>query len=33
MTFKKYTINYEINLDKNRIEIMNIFNKNQPTKV
>ena len=32
MTFKKYTINYEINLDKNRIEVMDIFNRNKPSK-
>jgi hypothetical protein len=32
MTFKKYTINYEVNLDKNRIEIMDIFNRNKPQK-
>ena len=32
MTFKKYTINYEINLDKNRIEIMDIFNRNKPSR-
>ena len=31
MTFKKYTINYEINLDKNSIEVMDIFNKNKPS--
>jgi len=33
MAFKKYTINYEINLDQNRIEIMDIFNRNKPIKV
>ena len=32
MTFKKYTINYEINLDKNRIEVMDIFNRNKPSR-
>ena len=30
MTFKKYTIVYEVNLGKNRIEIMDIFNRNKP---
>jgi plasmid stabilization system protein ParE len=32
MTFKKYTIIYEINLDKNRIEFMDIFNRNKPSR-
>ncbi|MDF1875337.1 type II toxin-antitoxin system RelE/ParE family toxin [Sulfurimonas sp. SAG-AH-194-I05] len=26
LTYKKYTINYEINLEENSIEILNIFN-------
>ena len=30
MVYKKYTIIYEVNLDKNRIEILKIFNKNKP---
>ena len=30
MTYKKYTITYEVNLNKNRIEILKIFNKNKP---
>ena len=30
MTFKKYTINYEINLSENSIEILDIFNRNKP---
>jgi plasmid stabilization system protein ParE len=30
MTYKKYTIIYEVNLDKNTIDILNIFNKNKP---
>jgi len=30
MIYKKYTIIYEVNLDKNRIEILKIFNKNRP---
>ena len=32
LTFKKYTINYEVNLEKNSIEILNIFNQNKPKK-
>ena len=31
MIFKKYTINYEINLSKNTIFIFSIFNKNKPS--
>ena len=31
MTFKKYTIIYEIDLNNNLIIILNIFNKNKPT--
>ncbi|QKF72878.1 toxin-antitoxin system, toxin component, RelE/ParE family [Aliarcobacter faecis] len=30
MTYKKYTITYIINLDKNSIEILKIFNRNKP---
>ena len=30
MIFKKYTINYEIDLNKNTIFIFSIFNKNKP---
>jgi plasmid stabilization system protein ParE len=30
MIFKKYTINYEIDLNKNTIFIFSIFNENQP---
>ena len=30
MTFKTYTINYEINLNKNTIFILSIFNQNKP---
>jgi len=30
MVFKKYTINYEINLNKNTIFIFSIFNQNKP---
>ena len=30
MIFKGYTINYEIDLDKNTIFIFSIFNKNKP---
>ena len=30
MTFKTYTINYEINLKKNTIFILSIFNQNKP---
>jgi plasmid stabilization system protein ParE len=30
MTYKKYTIIYQINLDRNTIEIMKIFNRNKP---
>ena len=32
LTFKKYTINHEVNLEKNSIEILNIFNQNKPKK-
>ena len=31
MIFQKYTINYEIDLDKNTISIFSIFNKNKPS--
>ena len=30
MIFKKYTINYEIDLDRNTIFVLSIFNKNKP---
>ena len=32
LVYKKYTIVYEINLDTNSIEILDIFNKNKPSK-
>jgi plasmid stabilization system protein ParE len=32
MIYKGYTINYKINFKKNLIEILRIFNKNQPTR-
>ncbi|NOQ30470.1 MAG: type II toxin-antitoxin system RelE/ParE family toxin [Helicobacteraceae bacterium] len=31
MTYKKYTIVYQVMLEKNTIEIMKIFNKNKPS--
>ncbi|MEA1915691.1 MAG: type II toxin-antitoxin system RelE/ParE family toxin [Campylobacterota bacterium] len=31
MIFKKYTINYEIDLNKNTIFILSIFNQNKPS--
>jgi len=31
MTFKKYTVVYEVNLDANTIEILKIFNQNKPS--
>ncbi len=31
LTYKKHTINYEVNLEKNTIEILNIFNHNKPS--
>jgi len=31
MTFKTYTINYEIDLNKNTIFILSIFNQNKPS--
>ena len=31
LIYKKHTINYEINLEENSIEILNIFNQNKPT--
>ena len=31
MTYKGYTIIYQVNLDKNTIEILKIFNKNKPS--
>ena len=30
MTYKGYTINYKVNLQKDLIEILRIFNKNKP---
>jgi len=30
LIYKKHTINYEINLEENTIEILNIFNQNKP---
>jgi len=30
LIYKGYTINYRVNLDKQTIEILSIFNKNQP---
>jgi len=30
LTYKKYTINYEVNLEENSIEILNIFSQNKP---
>lgn len=30
LTYKKHTINYEVNLEENCIEILNIFNQNKP---
>ena len=31
MTYKSYTIVYEVNLDENSIEILKIFNQNKPS--
>jgi len=31
MTYKKYTLVYEVNLDANTIEILKIFNQNKPS--
>ena len=31
MTFKTYTINYEINLNKNTIFILSVFNQSKPS--
>jgi len=31
MTYKKYTVVYEVNLDENLIEILKIFNQNKPS--
>jgi len=31
MTYKKHTIVYEVNLDKNTVEILKIFNQNKPS--
>jgi len=31
MTYKKYTIVYQVMLEKNTIEIMKIFNRNKPS--
>jgi hypothetical protein len=31
LIYKKHTINYEINLEDNSIEIINIFNQNKPS--
>jgi len=30
LTYKKHTINYEVNLESNTIEILNILNQNKP---
>ena len=30
LIYKRHTINYEVNLEENRIEILNIFNQNKP---
>lgn len=30
MTYKGYTINYRVNFEKNAIEVLRIFNKNNP---
>jgi len=30
LIYKKHTINYEVNLEENSIEILNIFNQNKP---
>ena len=30
LVHKKHTINYEVNLEENTIEILNIFNQNKP---
>ena len=30
LVYKKHTVNYEVNLEENSIEILNIFNQNQP---
>jgi plasmid stabilization system protein ParE len=30
LIYKKHTINYEVNLEENTIEILNIFNQNKP---
>jgi len=30
IVYKKYTINYEVSLEENKIKILNIFNKNKP---
>ena len=31
LTYKKHTINYEVNLEENSIEILDIFNQNKPS--
>jgi plasmid stabilization system protein ParE len=31
MTYKRYTVVYEVNLDENSIEILKIFNQNKPS--
>ena len=31
LIYKKHTINYEVNLEENSIEILNIFNQNKPS--
>ena len=31
LIYKKYTINYEVNLEENSIEIIDIFNQNKPS--
>ena len=31
LTYKKHTINYEVNLEEDSIEILDIFNQNKPS--
>ena len=31
MTYRRYTVVYEVNLDENSIEILKIFNQNKPS--
>ncbi|MDP2894821.1 MAG: type II toxin-antitoxin system RelE/ParE family toxin [Sulfurimonas sp.] len=33
LTYKKHTINYEVNLENNTIEILNIFNQNKSKEI